>query len=338
LTFLGNVSIYVGSRPPAPRLQAGSFGGSSDIEGFRDSRKAAEQNVMVVGDRFDDIPVVEDRFLGISSLTVSPDGKSYAYMIRISAGRYGLWLLTQNSEWLAEDHGILIFSFTTDGRLVFARRTGSAELGRAKVQVGPDADGRRTPDMPGEVVAGAATPDGKTLLYVACAGPEKQRRCSLMSGLDAKVIREGDITSPAIAPNGTTFAYAEKQASGQMRVMVGDQAGPPIEALAGPIVFSPNSRRHAYAAKIGGRTAVVVDGAAGPAFDSVEGIRFSADSRHLAYAAAKDGAQQVVIDQVAGQTPYTWMTSPDFDASGSTVSFVALEGRDFWRRSTPVRR
>jgi hypothetical protein len=339
LMFRGTVPIYVGSRPPAPRLQAGQFGGSSDIAGFRNSRKAGEQAVMMVGDREDEIPVVEDRFLGIKDLRVSPDGKAYAYIISMSAGPYGLWLLQINGETIAEDHGLTMFSFLKDGRMAFSRRTGSAADGQARVQIGNE-ENPEAETVVGDIVSGAASADGRHIAFVNCQAKDARSRVADLNcvlRMDGKVVRQGNVSRPVLAPNGTTLAFAERQADGQSRVTVGDQAGPSVEAVTGDVVFSGSGRRHAYPATLGGKAVVVVDGKPGPAFDSVEGLRFSADSQHLVYGATKDGTHQIVVDQVAGPTTYAWTTEPSFDAAGTAVQFVAQDGRSFFRQTVRVR-
>ena len=341
LMFRGTVPIYVGSRPPAPRPQAGQFGGSSDVAGFRNPRKAGAQAVMMVGDREDEIPVVEDRFLGIKDLRVSPDGKIYAYIIQMSASAYGLWLLTVNGEQIAEDHGITMFSFLRDGRMAFARRTGSAVLGQSRVQIG-NVENQEAETIVGDIVAGAVTPDGQHTAYVSCVGKDPRTppgkadgQCALR--LDGKVVREGAVSRPALSPTGATLAYAEKHADGQSSAMVGNQAGPPVDAVTSDILFSANGRRHAYHATLGGKAVVIVDGTPGPAFDTMSGLRFSADSRHVAYSATRDGLHQIVVDQVAGPTTYAWTTAPVFDAAATAVQFVAQDGRSFFRQTVRVR-
>ena len=331
LMFLGNVPIYLGSRAPeAPAEPDQKIAGSSDIVGFRSSRHAGIQIQVVVGDRPDDVPVVEDRFRSINDLTVSPDGKFYAYVMGVSAGPYGLWLLMVNGREVAEDHDIKIFSFTKDGRVAFSSRTGSPANGRSKVLIGEEVISEHSEN----IVAGTIGPDGRRLAFVACG--KAAEGCALM--LDGKVARNGAIENLTFGPNGVTLAYTERQAGGQSRVIVGDQAGPLVDAVTGPIIFSADGQRHAYPAKLGAKSVVVADGIVGPTFDAVGGVHFSEDSKHLAYAATKDGANHIVLDQVAGRASFAWVTAPDFDSAGRTLRFVTQEGRRLWRRSIAVGR
>lgn len=63
-------------------------------------------------------------------------------------------------------------------------------------------------------------------------------------------------------------------------------------------LFSPDSRRLAYAAHRGGKQLVVVDGEEGDAFDEIVAgtLGFSPDSRRVVYDAARDGKFVIVLD------------------------------------------
>jgi hypothetical protein len=349
LTFFGSLPMYVAGASGRVRDESdGVFRGTRRVEGFRANGVEGTQEVLdvVVGDRVDDNPVVaEERRGTIQDIAMSPDGKSYAYVMeeRGSSGPGALWILMVNGKELTEDHGLEVFSFTQDGRLAYAARTGSFADGRARIYIGNKAVVTRT----GDITAGAVSLDGRRLAYVSCTGSQPARRgtprvlgqCALM--LDEKVVEEAPedvIDNLTLSPNGAVLAFTERQADGQMRVTVGDRVGPTVNGLSGKIIFSPDGARHAYAVKIGESSAVVADGVLGPMFDSVDALRFGKDSKHLAYTGTRGQMRHIVLDQTVDPTGFVWVSPPQFDASGRSVSFVAQEGRNFSRRTIPVGR
>jgi hypothetical protein len=56
----------------------------------------------------------------------------------------------------------------------------------------------------------------------------------------------------------------------------------------GPLAFSPDSKRFAYAAKVEGKMKVIVDGKAGEGYDEIPRILFMPDSGQLAYVGYRD--------------------------------------------------
>lgn len=68
------------------------------------------------------------------------------------------------------------------------------------------------------------------------------------------------------------------------------------------LVYSGDSRSHAYAARRGARWFVVVDGKEGPSFDRVVSPSFSPDGRLLVYRARQDGKRFVVVADRTGAT------------------------------------
>jgi len=152
------------------------------------------------------------------------------------------------------------------------------------------------------------SPDGKR---VVCAGVRGGKAVVFVDGQEGAEYAE--IGAMAFSPNSRRFAYAAKREKDWVAVLDGAE-GNPCDAI-GDIVFSPDSKRFACAATVELKNeidsltppkkagTVVVDGAAGAAYDSiVPGTpAFSADSRSLAYAAVRGGKQLFVVDGEEGK-------------------------------------
>jgi hypothetical protein len=102
-------------------------------------------------------------------------------------------------------------------------------------------------------------------------------------------------------------------------------------------VFSPDGRRIAGKARVAGGWAVLLDGKAGPTFDSVKEWGFDASGDHCGYLAQKDGAAVSVLDHRVVQlgsaesevfektrrTHRTWLPSAYLGIGGRLISEVA---------------
>jgi hypothetical protein len=98
-----------------------------------------------------------------------------------------------------------------------------------------------------------------------------------------------------------------------------------------PFLFSPDSKRVAYVAKVGEKRfnvsekwSAVVDGKEKQAYDGIGGLIFSPDSRHMAYVAGAGAKQFVVVDGKEGKR-YDGLvkgTTCTFDSSGK-VHYLA---------------
>jgi len=103
------------------------------------------------------------------------------------------------------------------------------------------------------------------------------------------------------------------------------------------VTFSPDGSRHAYVAEERGRGFVVVNGAAGPAFDRAVQPRFSPDGAFLVYRARQDGKRFVVVADADGKVlrrhpGYEQVFPPAFTADGASVAYGVKEGpRLLWK-------
>ncbi len=122
--------------------------------------------------------------------------------------------------------------------------------------------------------------DGKHMAYAM-----KQKDGQETIVLDGKEGPPHAAASPTqllFSPDGKTLAYP-LAGNGHFWVVAGERLGPYEQV--GPLAFSPDSKRFAYAAKVDGKMRVIVDGQAGEGYDEIPRILFMPDSGKLAYAA-----------------------------------------------------
>lgn len=99
---------------------------------------------------------------------------------------------------------------------------------------------------------------------------------------------------------GCSVAWCVARGAGQVMVLNG-QAGPVFDSVTAPY-FSPDGERFVYVGKRGSRFVVVVDGKQGPEYDGVRQLAFSPDSRRLAYSAVRlEGKQPTHVVVVDGE-------------------------------------
>jgi hypothetical protein len=163
-------------------------------------------------------------------------------------------------------------------------------------------DGRPEPEYD-RVGSPVWSRDGRRLGYVA----ERNKRCMVV--VDGQPGPEWD-------------------AIGGGLVMFTSPPSPPV--LPGHPVFSPDSKRVAYEARDGQKWRMVVDGQAGPAYDSVAfSFRFSADGKHFIYTGKNGQKPQVVIDGQASPE-YESIGFPIFSREGWHFGYTAdLAGKHF---------
>jgi len=93
------------------------------------------------------------------------------------------------------------------------------------------------------------------------------------------------------------------------------------------LVFSRDSRRLVYPARVADAWMVVVDGQPGSAWDGVGEIRFSHDGVHLAYGVERVGRWHVVRDGEAGPGFAALVAGTlQFSSDGSSLAYVGADG------------
>lgn len=124
----------------------------------------------------------------------------------------------------------------------------------------------------------------------------------------------------------TTYAVSRSDGRSCVEVGAGDRACFDAVALQ-RIIFSPDGRHMAYAAREAGAWFVVRDGTRGPRTDGIGEMTFSPDGRRLAYAGMRDGAWHVVVDDRFGApVDSLFAGSLGFDPTSTRLAYVALVG------------
>jgi hypothetical protein len=124
-------------------------------------------------------------------------------------------------------------------------------------------------------------------------------------------------------------------------VIDGSEGEPFDRIVHGSVVFSPDSRRVAYAAERQGKFLIVVDGEEGQPFEDIYNPVFSPDDRRVAYVGGKVGSRSAVVDgeivsakypDVGGGTGVVF--SPDSQRlayaalTAPEAEFVVIDGRE----------
>jgi WD40 repeat protein len=144
------------------------------------------------------------------------------------------------------------------------------------------------------------SPDGARLMYAAGKG---NGFVLVVDGTpEGDHLAEPPIGGYCFSPDGGRHAYgavSRRDLRGERRRYVVDGVpGPEFDAL-DRIVFSPLGDRFTYAARKGPEMFAVVDGDPGPPFELIKGLSFSA-AGHVAYASIVEGAACVILDGQAG--------------------------------------
>ena len=136
-----------------------------------------------------------------------------------------------------------------------------------------------------------------------------------------------------VSPDGAHVACVARGENKQFVVVVDGKGGKPHGGVGNNIlVFSPDSKRVAYAAQVGARTKpfVVVDGKEEGQYDAIGtgSLTFSPDSTHVAYTVKARDKQFAVVDG-REDSRYDQVTAPVFSPNSAHVAYGAKNG-DQW--------
>ena len=132
-----------------------------------------------------------------------------------------------------------------------------------------------------------------------------------------------------VSPDGRRVAYAARM-GGKRMVVVDGAEGKLYDNVAAPI-FSPGGKRVAYGALMGDKRLVVVDGAEGKLYDGIgkgDPI-FNPDGKRVAYGARMGNKQMVVVDGEEGKRYDGVLTEIFFD-SATSFHYLAYRGDEVY--------
>lgn len=162
----------------------------------------------------------------------------------------------------------------------------------------------------------AFSPDGKRLAYFGSGQDDLWRL--VVDGVERV---ECSPTSWRVhfSPDSRKVAFVSKTRDYDERVVLDGSWQAEFDNIyEDSLVFSPDSKRLAYAAHQGvpGRSYVVVDGVAGRGYEEVGSVRFSPNSQHLAYIARKDREFKAAVLDGKEAEPYPYVTCIAFSPDG----------------------
>lgn len=173
--------------------------------------------------------------------------------------------------------------------------------------------------------------DNVSLSYVA----EKGSNRLLILNNREEPLPDGEVgEQPVVRPDGKVAGVIISSSEGfslhQIFLVNGAKEKNYEEAAS--LVYSRDSKQHAFAAKKGDSWFIVINGKEGPAFDRVVSPVFSPDGTRIVYRARKDGRRFMVIADVNGtviakHAPYEQVFQPVFTADGKSVAYGVQDGR-----------
>lgn len=178
----------------------------------------------------------------------------------------------------------------------------------------------------------AFSPDGKHFAYTAHTGSNEAGQTSVVhDGVAGKAYPRVDLV-PTFSPDGQHLLYIASPAPNKMCLVVDEKEGPTYDAIAqGTAIFSPDSKRVAYAVASNNKVVAVVDGKPGPEYGKMQMPPiFSPDSTHVAYIAG-DGRQFSLILDGVEQPKYDRFTEGAFTFSPDSrhIAYAAGKGKQW---------
>jgi WD40 repeat protein len=260
-------------------------------------------------------------------LTFSPDGTRLAYVTGKGDRRHSsLWVVVDGKAG-AEYDEVLHLAFSPDSkRVAYAAKTD-----KQWAVVVDGHPGAAYDDILGPIFS----PDGKRVAYGARQGKQWSVVADGQAGVAYDELfnfwhgprnSQADLIEAQWMTMDSQSEVAYDELSTQMWGAVGYQ-------YATRLVFSPDSKHLAYAAKRSGKWVVVVDGQEGAEYHDI-GVgspAFSPDGKRIAYSARTGNFAPwvVVVDGQAGPG-FDAIFNPSFSSDGKHVAYVAMERLEKW--------
>jgi hypothetical protein len=146
------------------------------------------------------------------------------------------------------------------------------------------------------------SPDSRRFAYSARRGTD---RFMVVDGVEGRSYDPGSEMYPIFSPDSQSVAFMTRRAGSVFMVINSTESKPyaSFRTTTPPTVFSPNSKRFAYAAETHDKKWVmVIDGTESHPHDEVGSPLFSPDSQHVLYQARRGDSSFVVVDGVEGQS------------------------------------
>ncbi|MET0647289.1 MAG: hypothetical protein ABW208_11755 [Pyrinomonadaceae bacterium] len=166
--------------------------------------------------------------------------------------------------------------------------------------------------------------------------------------VDGRAFSYDEIKDVEFSPDGRRFVLKAQRGRGWVMVVDGAEselyepdggAGGEVGwSRDGRLAFSKEGGRVAYVGRKGGKEFVVLDGAAGAAYDSIANLDFTPDGRHVVYTARRRGKSLVVVDGVEGREYDAFLPAREHEREGhlnvegpAALSILARRGSELLR-------
>lgn len=171
------------------------------------------------------------------------------------------------------------------------------------------------------------SPDSQRILYEATRNGESH---VVVDGVEGPAFASVSLFSSVgthFSPDSRRVAYMAHPKTGADVMVVDGQPGKTYEDIEFlPRIFTPDSTRTCYVAKVGDKQCVVLDGQEDPPYDRIEWFpRFSPDGAHMAYVAVRGKETLLVRDgtEIAG---YSIINGPVFSPDSQHLAYAAGKG------------
>lgn len=140
-----------------------------------------------------------------------------------------------------------------------------------------------------------------------------------------------EIYGPVFSPDSKRIAWAATK-GGPWKLIVNNEVSLKVRTPVSRPMFSPDSARLAIWSREGKSISLIIDKQMGPTFTRVvrDSLRFSRDSVRHAYVAGRDGRWHMVVDGEPGPGYDIIGSMPEFSPDGARLAFAAGDETGWW--------